>query len=253
MLSSNWNPVFKLQCWDSFTFVRKRLWSWWDGFWGHSYWTGQRHFSWLLLDTALPQKHCTSCLAYTHGQVENSFLFGFWTETSWNHSIDDAVINLELVSMCNTGMILPWNETGFRAWGKATKRQQQALGFDARDKSRISIINKIPKSWWDGYWGHSYWMRPWNFSWLLLDPALPQKHCPSCLAYSHVQVENSYLFGSRAETSWNHLEKAVINLEPIFKLQCCADFTLVGSRLWSSGQSSRAPAASSWFRRKRQE
>ena len=104
MLSSNWNPVFKLRCWDSFTLVRKRLWSWWDGYWGHNYWMGQWNFS-CLLDTALPQKHCARCVAYARGQVENSFLFGFWTETIWNHSID-AVINLEPVLKLET--VIRW-------------------------------------------------------------------------------------------------------------------------------------------------
>ena len=62
-------------------------------------------------------------------------------------------------------------------------------------------------------------MGHWNFSWLLLDTGQPQKHCASCFASAHAQVENRFLFCFRTETSWNHSKDFVINLEPVFKLQ----------------------------------
>ena len=73
--------------------------------WCHQF--GTRFNLWCCDDLNFLGRHSVSCLAYARGQVENSFLFGFRTEASWNHSIDDAVINLEpCFSNYNAGIIL---------------------------------------------------------------------------------------------------------------------------------------------------
>ena len=78
------------------------------------------------------------------------------------------------------------------------------------------------------------------------------------------------LLGIRTRIGWEQLPIRLLGwnqLKPFnrcchqfgtrfFKLQCWMvlhDFTLVRKWLWSLGQSNRAPAASSWFRRKRPE
>ena len=68
---------------------------------------------------------------------------------------------------------------------------------DNCDKSRITMLSRIPKSWWDTYWSHGYWVGQWNFQRLLLDAALPQKRCASFSAF-----KNSFLFGFWTETIW---------------------------------------------------